>query len=185
MNLSRIPVRYAKAIFMLAKEQNLLLQVYEDFNLIKNTIAPIENFKNIITSPIIKPKDKIEFFNKIFTGKINDITLNFLKFIVEKDREAFLPEITIYFKELYRKEYNIKEIVVTTTNPISSESKEKISNLVEGHLKCNTEIQNITTDKIIGGVVIRVDNNQLDLSVTTQLKKIKKSLKSEVYKIGL
>lgn len=185
MNLNKIPVRYAKAIFMLAKEKNVLPQVYKDFSLIKDTISPIEGFKQAITSPIVKPEEKIKIFTNVFKGKINDVTLNFLKFIVEKGRESFLPEMSMYFNELYRKEFNIKEIIVTTTEPLSPESKSKICQIVGNHLNCGTEVTNIITNKIIGGIIIRIDNNQLDLSVTTQLKEIKKSLNSEAYKIGI
>jgi F0F1-type ATP synthase delta subunit len=35
---------------------------------------------------------------------------------------------------------------------------------------------------MIGGVIVRIDNLQLDMSVATQLREIKESLKSEAFK---
>lgn len=185
MNLSKISVRYAKAIFMLAKDRNILEQIYNDFIFIHDSIFHLTEFKTYITSPVVLPEDKKNMFSKTFGKFIHETTLDFLMFIVDKGRELQLIDIIRYYEFLYRKEFNINEVIVTTPNPLSTEIKDNIANMVADVYKSNVEITNKINEKMIGGIVIRIDNKQLDLSIRAQLEEIKKSLKSESYKIGL
>jgi F-type H+-transporting ATPase subunit delta len=44
MDLSKISVRYAKALYLLGKEKNLLLQIRNDIVLIHETMKAIPDF---------------------------------------------------------------------------------------------------------------------------------------------
>jgi F-type H+-transporting ATPase subunit delta len=170
---------------MFAKEKNVLTDVFQDFQLIKESLQPLPEFKTFIISPIVKPEDKKKIFNDVFKGKINQITLDFLIFIVEKNRENALMSIIRMFEKFYRQHFNIKEVIIRTALPLGEDAKEKIADLVAEKYDCKAEIVNQIDEKIIGGFTIIMENQQLDLSVKTQLEEIKKTLKSEAYKIGL
>lgn len=181
MNLSKISVRYAKAIFLLAKEKNLLEEVYKDFQLIHSSLLSSPEFRHVISSPVVKPKEKLALLENVYAKSINVITVDFLNLLVKKDREEYLIDIARNFEDLYRKEFNIKQVVVTTQTEISSAIGEKIAKIVADLYKSEVEIKNNTNDRMIGGVILRIDNQQLDLSVKTQLKEIKKQLKTTSY----
>ena len=78
MNQSKISVRYARAIFELAEEKGLLEKVYADFRVVRETLASLPEFKEVMASPIVKKSDKINLFVNSFGGKIDDLSLNFL-----------------------------------------------------------------------------------------------------------
>jgi F-type H+-transporting ATPase subunit delta len=185
MNSSLISVRYAKALFLLAEEKSLHKEIYQDFQLVKKVLMPVPEFKAFITSPIVKPENKKKIFTDTFSGKINQMTLDFLIFLVDKNREIALTEIIRMFEKLYRKHFNIKEVIVKTAKPISEETKNELTKMVAEKYNCTAEVVNHVDEDMIGGFNIIIDNQQLDLSVKTQLKEIKKALKSESYKIGL
>lgn len=180
-----ISVRYAKAIFSLAEEKNILDDIYNDFKLIINTVTPATELKNIITSPVIKASDKKELFENTFKNKINENTLVFLKFLIDKNRELYLVDIARYFEYLYRERNNIKEVVVTSVIPLNDETKNRISKIIENAYNCKVDLFNNINDKIIGGFIIKIKNEQLDLCAKSQLEQIRKELKSDIYKIKL
>ena len=181
MNQSKISVRYAKAVFMLAKEKNVLNRIYNDFKLIRETISEASEFDLVISSPTVSPADKLNIFTKVYQNSVHEITMRFLGLLVDKNREIYLVDIARYFETLYRKANNIKQVVVTTTHPISEEIAKNISNLVATGFESTVEIKNTIKDDMIGGIILRIDNQQLDLSVKTQLHDIKKKLKSKSY----
>ncbi|MDR2836604.1 MAG: ATP synthase F1 subunit delta [Bacteroidales bacterium] len=185
MNSVAISVRYAKAVFLLAKEKNLLDKVRKDFILIRIVLKPEKEFNEIIYNPVIKGTKKKELFTNIFQNYVDKISLDFLKFIVDKGRETYLFDIIRNFEKFYREERNIKEVIVTTPVEINMESEGKLTAIVKNLFQAETEITKVIDDSMIGGIKIRIDNLLLDMSVRTQLEEIKKTLKSEKYKVGL
>ena len=107
MNQGKISVRYAKAIFMLAKEKNILDKVYKDFKLIRETIQEASEFDLIISSPTVSSADKLNIFTKVYKDSVHEITMRFLSLLVDKNREIHLEGIARYFETIYRKENNI------------------------------------------------------------------------------
>ena len=107
MNQSKISVRYAKAIFILAKEKDILTQVYDDFKLIRETIFESPEFNSIISSPIVSSTDKLTVFTKVYKDSVHEVTMRFLSLLVEKSREIYVVDIARYFETLYRKENKI------------------------------------------------------------------------------
>ncbi|PLX09315.1 MAG: ATP synthase F1 subunit delta [Marinilabiliales bacterium] len=181
MNISKISVRYAKAVFLLAKEKNVLDHVYADFVLLRETISSTPEFKEVICSPVISPKDKLRVLTNVYGKIIHDITSKFLDLVIEKNREIYLLDIARNFEVLYRKENNIKQVIVTTHQSISNKVSETVSGIIAKTYNSKVEVKNMTDDEMIGGIIIRVDNQQLDLSVKTQLNEIKKNLQKKSY----
>ena len=182
MNLSKISVRYAKAIFLLAKEKNILDEVYKDFVLIRESIQGASGFRDVFSSPVISPKDKLKMLTNSFSKSVHEISMKFLVLVVEKNRETYILDIARNFESQYRKENNIKQVIVTTQNNLSKALADNLSQIVTNAFDSKVDIKNITNDEMIGGIIIRIENQQLDLSVKTQLQEIKKSLKSKSYK---
>jgi F-type H+-transporting ATPase subunit delta len=176
MNQSAITVRYAKAFSLLANEKNLQETLKSDIELLYSVCNTSPDFIFLLESPIVKTSKKIELFTSIFSGKINEITLSFLKLIAENKRESHIPGICRNFLELIRKNQNIKSAVITTASKIDDNTIKKIETLMSEQLNSKIELSNKIDFKIIGGIILRVEDMQYDASVATQLKKIKQTL---------
>lgn len=182
MNQSKISVRYAKAVFEVAKEKEILEKLYSDFCLIRKSISENKDFYQVITSPVIKSNDKINLLVKTFKSAVDPLTMRFLEMLVENNRESYISDIARNFAVFYRKELNIKEVILTTPNGLSSKVTDSLSQAVSKSFNSSVEVKEELKPEMIGGVIIRIDNLQLDMSVATQLRDIKKSLKMDSYK---
>jgi len=176
MDQSAITVRYAKAFFSLAKEKNLQETLKSDVELIFSICEKSSDFILLLETPIVKTMKKVELFTLIFSGKIHDHTLNFLKLIAENKREIYIPGICRNFLSLTRKDQNIKTAVLTTASEIETDTVKKIKKLIEKELGTKIELSTKVNSNIIGGLILRLEDKQCDASVTTQLKKIKQTL---------
>ena len=134
-----------------------------------------------MASPIVKKSDKISLFDGTFAGKIDELSLNFLKFLVEKNREIYVVDILRNFETSYRRKNNCKEVVITTAQPINDALRADIENRIKEVYKANVDLKNKVDEQMIGGVIVRIENQQLDLSVRTQLQEIKQSLQRSIY----
>jgi F-type H+-transporting ATPase subunit delta len=176
MDQSKINVRYAKAFFSTAKEKGLTEEFHNDARLISHVCTSIIDFIILIESPIVSTSGKIKAIKSIFEGKIDPLSLNFLVLITENRREKYIPGIFRNLEELYRKDEGIITAVLTTAKSLDEAIVEQIRKSLESEFGSKVELSQIIDAGLIGGFVLRVDDNQYDASVSTQLKKIKEKL---------
>ncbi len=175
MNESAITVRYAKAFFSLAKEKNKLNELKADIQKVSNICDASPDFILLLESPVAKTSQKNGLFRKIFEGKIDSLTLNFLLLILQNKREEYIPDICRNFLNLVRKDQNIKSVLLTTASEIEEASLQNVKTLMEKELNANVELSSQVNKDLIGGLVLRFDDKQYDASVVTKLKKIKQN----------
>lgn len=181
MNQSKIAVRYAKAFFNLAQKKKLLPDLKEDTQLIEQLAKENVDFILFLESPVIKTSQKIKLLNTIFSGKVNELTIKFLKLIAENKREIHIPGICRNFQELYRKAQGIKSAVITSAIPLRKEIIKQIQSTLESEFKTQVELSGQTKESLIGGFVLRIDDQQVDASLAKRLKMVKEELiKTEI-----
>lgn len=176
MDHSAITVRYAKAFYSLAKEKNILQDLKTDIELVNSVCKTSTDFILLLESPVIKTSKKIEVISSVFSGKLNQLTLDFLQLITKNKREINIPGICLNFLALTRKDQNIKSAVLTTATEMDGNTIEKIKHLLEKELNAKIELSTQSKEEILGGMILRIDDKQYDASVATQLKKIKQTL---------
>ncbi len=181
MDESAISVRYAKAVFTLSLEKNKLQSLKNDMEIIYSACKDSSDFNLLLKSPVVKTSEKIKLLNLIFENRIDSLTQNFLTLITQNKRELFIPAISRNVLEFIRKEKNIKSAVLTTAGKIDHSIINKIQKILEKELGGEVELAQKVNPKIIGGLILRIDDKQYDGSVATQLKKVKQEfIKSQV-----
>src|SRR5690606_1509514 len=108
MDESAISVRYAKALFTLGKEQNMLSLLKNDMEIISAACKQSDEFNQLLKSPVIPTSQKIKMFRQIFSQSLTAPTMNLLELISNNKREIFLESIARNVLDLIRKEKNIK-----------------------------------------------------------------------------
>ena len=176
MDQSKINVRYAKAFFTLAKDKGLTLELRKDAGLISSVCTTSSDFILMLDSPVVKTSQKVEALKRIFEGKINVLSLNFLLLIAENKRENYIPGIFRNLEDLYRQEEGIKSAILTSAQSISEVLVLQIQKILETEFNAKVELSQKVDDRLLGGFVIRVEDKQYDASLSTQLKKIREQL---------
>ena len=179
MNLSKISVRYAKALFDLALEKNKLDAVNNDIILINQALKDFGQFGLYLKSPVVKPSQKQTLIKKAFVGNVSDISLGFLGLLIQNKREAHLEDIIRRFFDVYRKHKGIKSAIITTAVPLSDQVKEKFHGLLTSIYKTGIELEAAQNASIVGGFVLKVGDQQYDASIATGLKRMKTALLTE------
>jgi F-type H+-transporting ATPase subunit delta len=176
MNQSAITVRYAKALYQVGEEMNKTEAIMSSIELLTETINEAPEFSELLGSPIIKTSEKVRLFNEIFSGKLNETVINFFGLLAQNKREQYLPEMCYNYHQYYKQEKGIKEAVLTTAQPLDVKYKEEILQLLKKKFKLNIELNDQVNEELIGGFRLRIDDQQIDASIASKLKKIKKEL---------
>jgi F-type H+-transporting ATPase subunit delta len=156
MNDSKISVRYAKALFQAADEAKNLLQVMQDISLIMNIYA-LDDFREVLNSPVVKTSDKKKVIEKIFNGKISPLSMNFLNLLLTHKRDIHLPHIARNFKSLFKQNQGILSAEIVISEPIDKAQTEAFRKLLKEIYKSEIELTPIVKPAILGGFILRVE----------------------------
>jgi len=176
MNRSQIPVRYAKALIANAKEQGILDSVRDDMEKFMGIIKSVPDLLQLLESPIIKPVKKLDVLSAIFTGKVQPLTLSFFKLAVDKNREEHLPGMARMYIDMYKEAKGIKIATLKTATAIDKGTREELISMIRKTFNTEIELHEETDKELVGGFILQVEDQQLDASISGQLKKIKSEL---------
>jgi F-type H+-transporting ATPase subunit delta len=176
MDESAISVRYAKAVFNLGKEQDMLSLLKNDMEVISAACKQSVEFNQLLSSPVIPASKKVKLLRQIFSQSVTAVTMNLLELLSKNKRETFLESICRNVLAMIRKEKNIKTAVVTTARELDQENIGQIIKILEKELGASVELTERVNQKIIGGLILSIDDKQYDASVATRIKKIRQKL---------
>lgn len=179
MNHSKIAVRYSTALFRSALEKNILDEVKADMAFISE-ICRDPQMKDFLENPVIRPSKKSEIFRRILKGNVHEMTLSMTDLLVKNEREAFLPDIARSFIHESQKYKGITEATLTTAVAVNAGIRKQVSELIEKTFKTKVDLKEITDPGIIGGFILRVDDNYIDASIRNKLRKVRKELLGSV-----
>ena len=170
--------RYAKALFAVGKEENVL----DEYS--GNLAEIVEAMKSTpeITDALINPMYPVEAKEKVMEHlagamKASKIMKNFLTLLVQKKRADVLPEIAEVFQDLVDDAANISRGTVVSATELNSDLNDKVKATLEKITGKKVVLQNVVDSSIIGGIVAKVGDLVLDGSIKSQLKGLKESIK--------
>ena len=101
---------------------------------------------------------------------------NFLKIIIDKDRVSAIEAILKSYKSLLNEKNNVVEgVAITAIAMTNNEIKELESKLSSKYNK-NVTLENKVDESVLGGVLVRLGNEEIDGTIKTRLAKMKEQL---------
>lgn len=169
---------YAQAMFELCCEQNCCKEAFEEISLTAQIFDENDELVKLLKSPLIDISDKKSVLADIFGGRLSDVVFDFLCLITEKGRAGYFCGISQAFKELYYEKNNILEVQVITAQTLSERLRDKLKVKLEQIMKKNIIICESVDSSLIGGIILRYNNSEIDSSVRGRLDRLKEQIDS-------
>jgi ATP synthase, F1 delta subunit len=166
---------------LVALELDKLDALYRDMQGLKMICDTSRDFTRMLKNPVIHSDAKIKVVKSLAEGKVEPVTLAFINLIINKGREAHLPEIIRSFISLYKQHNRIVDVTLTTAQPLDENLRQYILNQVRKQFPgMQVDMLSKVNDKIVGGFILEANNNVFDASILRDLQDIKKQfLKNE------
>ena len=173
MDSINVSKRYALAIYDFATENDEVFEVFEVLNLLLEHIKNDEDFKKFLKYPIIDKEEKKKLINHIYSD-VNKQSLKILDYLVDKDRLLHIKEIYEEYSKIYYEKH--KKLIVTAIFPkeLTEAQKEKLTENLKKLKGKDVVIHYRIDEKLIGGGLIRINDEVIDGSIKTQLNSIKR-----------
>ncbi len=182
----RLATRYAKSLIDLAIEKGQLESIFADMQWLQAVCKGSRDFVVLLKSPVIKADKKEKIVEAVTKVHVGEITTAFIRLMIRKSRESYLPEVVSAFIKQYKANKNIYTIKLTTASRLS----EALKNAIVKRIQATTEMQNIelevgVNEDLIGGFVLQAGDKLIDASIAYDLKNVAKQFENNdfIYKI--
>ena len=152
--------RYAQALFEVGEETQTTSELYQELSELVDIFNENKDLYNFLKSPLIGREDKKNVMQNIFKNQLSSNMNNFLKIVIDKDRMSTIEYI---------------ETAITAVELSEKEIKDLEKNLSIKYNK-NVTLNNIVDETILGGVLVKLGNEEIDGTVRTRLSKMKNQL---------
>lgn len=162
---------YAGVLFALADESDILDVVKDDLDSWTEICGGEKDFERLIISPYFSSEYKQQFVGKILSGKITDLTMNFLVVAIKHNRTIFLPQIIAEYNKLWDSRAGYCAVEVTVARQINIDEAAKLSADIASVVERKVRLELIVNPSIIGGIIIRYDDKVIDNTIRNRLQK--------------
>jgi F-type H+-transporting ATPase subunit delta len=170
--------RYAKALFAVGKEEGK----FEEYNETLQGVAGLYVSHPGVVDALTNPLYPLDVRQKVMVGMVESMGVekimgNFLNLLVEKKRAMILPEVAEEFQAMVDNEKNVSHGSVVSAIELSEELQDKVRAALEKLTGKKVELTTSVDPSIIGGIIAKVGDLELDGSIRTQLAGLKDSIK--------
>lgn len=172
-----VSIRYAQALIELCISHSVeKTEILKDLENIVDTIKSSQDLISLIKAPNVSKSDKQKVVSKIFEGKINNITKNFILYLIDKDRFSIIENIMVEFKSELDKENNYIQIEIVSAINLDDNTKQNIKDRLSGKLQKQVNVDWSINPDIIAGLVFIVGDSIIDTSMKSKLQMIGRNI---------
>lgn len=168
--------RYAEALFQIGEEENKTDNLYNELKEVSSLMITNSDLNNVMKSPLVSKIEKIQLIDALFAGKVDNDLKNFLKVLIEKGRINSLKAIEATYKGLLNEKNNIIEGYVISAVPMDNEKIKELETELSKKYNKNVTLENKVDKSVLGGVLVRLGNTEIDGTIKTRLDGLKNQL---------
>ncbi|UZD21942.1 ATP synthase F1 subunit delta [Algoriphagus halophytocola] len=181
MSNQRVASRYAKSIMELSLEKERLEEVHSDFERLTALAASNSEFAVVLKNPVIGSEKKLNILKALFKDA-DPMTLSFFDIVSRKNREDILLDVAKEFESQYNLHKSIQVAELTTTFAIDEQLKSEFVSVVkEISGKESVQLVEKINPDLIGGYILKVNDRQIDESLSSKLRQLKAQFNTNHY----
>lgn len=168
---------YARSLFDAAEKEGvgpeaILGEIEDILEIARND----RNFSEMLSSRLIDTAKRDASLDRIFSGKVSPITLNFLRLLNRKGRLGYISPITGALDAIVQARFGRVEVDVFTAAPIGQDEMDSIKSRLNEALGKDVILHPYTDSSMLGGIKLRIGDQLIDASVRAELRRMRDGL---------
>lgn len=178
MGESAVALRYAEALYELAKEGEKTSRILEDLAGLKAAFdADREGFAKVV-HPRVDPTEKIALLDERFLAGRDSSIANLMRLMVRRRRESILRDFFRMYLEIHEQREGIVRVEVETATALEASVAQNIRQQLAEATGKKVVLEARLFPGLLGGMRFRIGSHLLDGSVRRRLEKIERGLRT-------
>ncbi|PTQ57403.1 MAG: ATP synthase delta chain [Candidatus Carbobacillus altaicus] len=171
----RLSRRYALALLASYTNTDAQKKALDDLKSIVQYFAEEPLAWKLMTHPLVNKKDKRALIHAL-TATFDQHIQSFLQIMLDHGRLSLFNDIVLAYERLYQAQTGHLMADVYVARPLEPQLKEKIKQTLEQYFSRHIEIKETVDPKVLGGLVITVDDQRFDGSIRGAIERFKSTL---------
>ncbi|RST30426.1 F0F1 ATP synthase subunit delta [Sphingomonas ginkgonis] len=170
--------RYASALFDLARDERQIDAVSRSLDTVRQTLGESADLRTVVSSPLI---------GRVNAGKaieaasaqlqLDPITTRFLGVLAKNGRLSQLGEVIRLFTRLSADHRGETTAEVVSARPLDDEQVAQLKQQLRARAGRDVMIDARVDPSILGGIVVRLGSQMIDVSIRTKLNTLATAMK--------
>jgi len=173
MSTASISRRYARALFELQVDGVAIAESLSK----AAAVAAVAEVAAVLDTPTYPASVKAKIVDKAAGGLSKEVG-RLLSMLCERNKASLLPEINEMFESMVRQASSQIEAEVITATAITKATQDKIAAALTKSTGRKVVVKASQDKEIMGGMVVRLGDRQIDYSVRTRLEGLKRAMVS-------
>ncbi|MBX3457297.1 MAG: ATP synthase F1 subunit delta [Candidatus Paracaedibacteraceae bacterium] len=176
--LTSLAGRYAKTLFDLAQESGNLTEIYQELTGLCQLISKNEELLGIVNSPALTRSEHQLIFQTL-SEKLNlsKVLSSFLDTVSENRRLDLIFEIQEIFQEMVDAIEGLTHIDVVSSSTLTPDQQMVLQKILSDYTAGDVAVTYILNPDLLGGILVRMGNQVVDLSLATKLQNLAIAMK--------
>ena len=168
---------YSQALFELASENYVLLEVEEQAIAILKLIKDSSEFSDLIKNPTTKNNELIKVMEAIADqNSFNGLLKRFISFLIQKRRFFYVEKILNDYLEVCSRSRGEIKAEIQTAKELNEKDISKVKEELAENFGSNIKLNYKHDPSLIGGLVLKVGSTMVDTSIKNKLQQIEKKM---------
>jgi F-type H+-transporting ATPase subunit delta len=176
MLVQEVAKKYAKALFLATKDKGLIDQAYEQITDLGKLIKGDKLLLNFLGAPQVLDEHKEKLVRDVFGPRLEQLFVEFLIVVLDKNRVMQLPAIIDEFNRLVEASKGIGRATVITAVAIDDTQRSKLTAQLSSKTNLRIVLEEKVDPSIIGGMIVILHNQIIDGSIKHYLSAISDQL---------
>lgn len=176
MSPLRIARRYAAALLKLAQENGQHDEITAELQGLRTTLQSSAELRALLRNPIIRSERKRALLEALFHPRVSPLLFQFLQLVVDKRREALLPDIITAYEELYFQYTDRLAVTIRSAVPLDDDLRERIVALLHERTGKTIVPRFEVRPSLLGGAQLQIGDTLIDGSLRHALERLRQSI---------
>ena len=177
--MTEVSKEYARAVFMLAVENDSVQSYLDGLLKIRDVISENPDYIRFLESPAISLRERLVAVGEAFSDSVPAQIVDFMQLLCTNGRIGLLNECIDDFCELERLASSRKVATVRYAYELSGAQKAALEEKLGSLYNCTVEAVYIEDKSLIGGLKVEIDGESLDGSLSKRLKRAEEVMYNE------
>lgn len=132
--------------------------------------------EKIFASALVSQDDKLGMLDRVFSGKLTDKALNFLKVIAKHGRLGYLRAVVRSANAIWTVRRNQVAVKLELAHPIDGALQQEMIDRLAKRLNAQPIVDVVINPDLIAGFVVRVGDRVLDASTRSNLERARQAM---------